>query len=84
MVIYLHQRESTVPSASAAAVKLEPVGEDAPRLQEAPDDPPSRFEVAAARARARYSPEEWVLLDPGKRSTAIYAELRRIDGSFSR
>jgi hypothetical protein len=56
-----------------------------PRAQDAAfTEPPSRFDIAAARARARYSAEEWVLLDPGKRSTAIYAELRRIDGAFSR
>ncbi len=53
-------------------------------LDAPPHDPPTRFDLAAARARARYSAEEWVLLDPGKRSTAIYAELRRIDGAYSR
>ena len=42
-------------------------------------DQPDRFELAAQRARARFSAEEWVLLDPGRRSGAIYTELRRID-----
>ena len=82
MVNFVHQREPTVPSASAAVPETIP--EASSRTPETQVDPPSRFEVAAARAKARYSAEEWVLLDPGKRSTAIYAELRRIDGSFSR
>lgn len=61
-----------------------PTAEPTAKAHETVPDPPSRFEVAAARAKARYSAEEWVLLDSSKRSTAIYAELRRIDGSFSR
>ena len=71
-------------SSASAAAEPQSVTDPSSRASEKAQDPPSRFEVAAARAKARYSAEEWVLLDPGKRSTAIYSELRRIDGSFSR
>jgi hypothetical protein len=42
-------------------------------------EPLTRFDLAAARARARYSAEEWVLLDPGRRSASIYDELKKLD-----
>jgi len=52
--------------------------------QPARAEPPSRFDVAAARAMARHSPAEWALLEPTKRTDAIYAELRRVDAQLSR
>lgn len=45
---------------------------------------PSRFDLAAERAMARHSAAEWALLEPTKRTDAIYAELRRLDAEFSR
>ena len=42
-------------------------------------EPPSTFDIAAARAQARFTVEQWALLEPGRRSSAIYTELRRID-----
>lgn len=42
------------------------------------------FELAAERARARYTDQVWALLDPGQRSNAIYAELRLIDTEAAR
>ena len=73
-----------MPSASAATDMPTATPEPSNPAPETALDPPSRFELAAARAQALYSAEAWALLDPGTRSTAIYAELRRIDGAFSR
>ncbi len=41
--------------------------------------PLSRFDLAAAHAMAQYTPAEWALLEPSRRTQAIYAELRRVD-----
>lgn len=90
-MVPLHKRASTVSSTRAANPPAAPPKlPDAQSRLQSPNSPPpvpeplSRFDVAAARASARYSIEEWVLLDSARRTTAIYAELRRIDGSFSR
>ena len=73
---------AALPQAAPASL---PAPEPPARLPDTPPhEPLSRFDIAAARARARYTAEEWVVLDPAKRSTAIYAELRRIDGTLSR
>lgn len=45
--------------------------------------PPSSFDTAAARAMARFSRDQWALLESSKRTQAIYAELRRIDAGFT-
>ena len=34
----------------------------------------SRFDLAVARAQARYTIEQWMLLEPGTRIATIYAE----------
>ena len=47
-------------------------------------EPQSRFDLAAGRAMARHTPAEWALLEPTKRTDAIYRELRRLDTEFSR
>lgn len=39
----------------------------------------SRFDIAIAIVLARYTAEQWMLLEPGKRTTSIYAELQRLD-----
>ena len=44
--------------------------------------PQSRFDIAAERAMARYSAAEWVLLEPVRRTGAIYEELRRLDAEL--
>ena len=51
----------------------------APAEAPATDELKTSFELAAERARARYSAEMWGQLGPGERSYAIYDELRRID-----
>lgn len=50
-----------------------------PDVYPIPPAPPSRFEVAVARAQARYTVEQWALLEPSTRTANIYAELRRLD-----
>lgn len=56
----------------------------APAPPPAPDPgPASRFDVAASRAMARYTPAEWALLEPSRRTQAIYAELRRVDSEVN-
>jgi hypothetical protein len=44
-------------------------------------DASSRFDVAANIARSRYTAEQWALLEPRRRSAAIYGELRRLDSA---
>ena len=39
----------------------------------------SRFDIAVARAQARYTAEQWALLEPSSRTASIYAELRHLD-----
>jgi hypothetical protein len=43
----------------------------------------SRFDIAAARAMVRYTPAEWALLEPSRRTASIYTELRRLDAEWS-
>ncbi len=68
-------------SAPAARATRAPEGGE---RQSAEAGPPSSFDVAAARAMARYSPAEWALLEPSQRTEAIYAELRRLDSALRR
>ena len=69
------------PATLGKAAKAKPVAPG-------PDDyraelPPSSFDIAAARAMARHSRDQWALLEPAKRTQAIYAELRRVDAGFT-
>ncbi len=75
------------PAAPAPAIKV-PAPDAAvlngavPSVPVPPAAPLTRFDIAASRANARYTAEAWALLDPGKRTAAIYAELRRLDGGI--
>jgi hypothetical protein len=51
-----------------------------PVPQAAAEGPQGEFELAVERARARFPTTVWWLLEPGRRTGAIYAELRLIDG----
>lgn len=57
----------------------------APKPSDAPPEPApaapglTRFDIAVARAQARYTAEQWALLEPSTRTATIYAELRHLD-----
>lgn len=40
------------------------------------------FQTAYQRARARYTPDQWLALDPRQITEAIYREMRQIDAEL--
>jgi len=61
--------------------RILPRSSSATQLTETPplDTASARFQVAVERAMSRHSTSEWAVLEPRRRTDAIYTELRRLD-----